>query len=235
MEIARKGLRIGVSRRSFLKSAAATAGAVAGSALFSAAPAVAKETELHFLGWVGFVKEGDVEFDRQVQEWGKANRVKVKIEGVGGADLQTRMAAAVMTKAGPDLVHYQFNWAWLYGDRLADMSSVAEAASKEVGGFYPALVANTKVKGKARQDARAPASEMHSLPAAAGWREWRRWPQTAPGRMKLEDRGRASGWDLLTDLLASHEAHEGTRKMEKEVLRDSWCPSWITCREALWT
>ncbi len=139
--------RTTVSRRSFLKSVAATAGAVAGASLCPRAPAFAKDVELHVLGWAGFVREGDQEFDRQVQEWAKANRVKVKIERVGSGDIQARMAAAVMTKAGPDIVHYQQNWAWLYGDSLADMTSVAEEASKEVGGFYPDMVGNAKVRG----------------------------------------------------------------------------------------
>jgi multiple sugar transport system substrate-binding protein len=136
-----------VSRRAFLKSTAATAGVIAGAALFGKAPAATKEVELHVLGWAGFVKEGDNEFDRQVQEWAKANRVKVKIERVGSGDIQTRMAAAVMTKAGPDVVHYQQNWAWLYGDSLADVGAVAEVANKEYGGFYPDMAGNCKVRG----------------------------------------------------------------------------------------
>lgn len=138
------GLNTTVSRRDFLKTATgATAGltlaAASGTAL-TPRVAIAKERTLHVLQWVSFVKEMDEVFIKQAEEWGKANRVKVKIERVGGSDLQPRTAAAVQAKAGPDIIQMQYNWPWLYSDNLVNVSDVAEAVKKKVGGkFYKSI------------------------------------------------------------------------------------------------
>lgn len=145
-----------VSRRDFLKATAGTAAGLATAGLAAslgwgcgpAAPAGVKkeEEELHFLQWVHFVNPADVEFDRQVAEWTKAKGVRVKVERIGGGDMQSRMAAAVQTKTGPDIIQLQSTWAWLYADSLVDLNDVAEEAGKVVGGFYPDITEATKVK-----------------------------------------------------------------------------------------
>jgi multiple sugar transport system substrate-binding protein len=140
-----------VSRRDLLKRAAVTAGAVASAPILgvcSPAPAAVKERELHILQWVNFVREMDEEFIRQAEGWGKANKVKVKVERIGGSDLQPRMAASVQAKTGPDIIGIQANWAWLYADSLVDVGDVVEAVTKApVGSFYDDIAMQAKVKG----------------------------------------------------------------------------------------
>jgi multiple sugar transport system substrate-binding protein len=141
-----------LTRRDFLRSATGTAAGLALGA-WALDPLSAKfafagtqERELHLLQWVSFVKEMDDEFIKQAEAWGKENRVQVKIERVGGSDLQPRTAAAVQAKAGPDIIQMQYNWPWLYADNLVDVNDVAEEVKKKVGDkFYKSLDVQCKV------------------------------------------------------------------------------------------
>jgi hypothetical protein len=64
----------GLSRRAFIKATGQTGMALAASAglgwLGGMAPALAQTRTLHILEWSSFVKEADVERDRQAAEFG---------------------------------------------------------------------------------------------------------------------------------------------------------------------
>jgi ABC-type glycerol-3-phosphate transport system substrate-binding protein len=66
----------------------------------------------------------------------KPNNVTIKWERVTSQNLNDRVAAAVMTSAGPALCFYQHNLAHLYRESLADVSDVALEARKAVEGFF---------------------------------------------------------------------------------------------------
>jgi len=120
-----------VTRREFLRLAAMTS---AGFAL--AVPAVAQTTTLNMLQWSHFVPEGDQYFDKWAADWGAKNKVQVKVEHINANDIPARLAAHVQAKAGPDIVQYLFNWAWLYPDATVDVSDVADKLGKDLGGWY---------------------------------------------------------------------------------------------------
>src|SRR5437899_8223470 len=51
-------------------------------------------------------------------------------------DLNPRIASAIETKSGPDIIMMISNWPHLYADGLADVDDVAEEIAKRDGAFY---------------------------------------------------------------------------------------------------
>src|SRR5262245_44030806 len=107
-----------IDRRSFIKvtgagAAAATAG-LAGILESGRAPAHAQPTKLHFVRWVDFVPESDVELKRQMTDASKALGAEVTLETINANDLQTRITAAIQSGSGADIFIMQYNWPQLY-------------------------------------------------------------------------------------------------------------------------
>ena len=136
-----------VPRRTFLKAAAASAGAAAlggipGILAAGQAPAYPKGTKLHLLQWLNFVPAGDKVFLAQVEEFARQMAVEVQVERIGMNDVRTRTTAAIEAKSGPDIILIPNNLPHLFGDGLADVSDVAEAIGKDQGGYYDLPRAN---------------------------------------------------------------------------------------------
>src|SRR5438128_11285 len=155
------------SRRAFLKM---VAGAAAGTAVAGGIPAIVaaqkapsfpKGTRLNVLEWVSFVPASDVEFKRLAAEFGKLAGVEVTVDQINMNDLNPRIASAIETKAGPDIIMMISNWPHLYADGLADVDDVAEEIGKRDGGFYD-LIRNVSVVGKT----------WKSVPLALGAPTW---------------------------------------------------------------
>src|SRR5256885_779784 len=132
----------GESRRAFLKmvAGAATGAAVAGGipAIVAAqkAPSFPKGTRLNVLEWVSFVPASDVEFKRLAAEFGKLAGVEVTVDQINMNDLNPRIASAIETRSGPDIIMMISNWPHLYADGLADVDDVAEEIAKRDGAYY---------------------------------------------------------------------------------------------------
>src|SRR5437899_11011971 len=130
------------SRRAFLKmvAGAATGAAVAGGipAIVAAqkAPSFPKGTRLNVLEWVSLVPASEVEFTRLAAEFGKLAGVEVTVDQINMNDLNPRIASAIETKSGPDIIMMISNWPHLYADGLADVDDVAEEIAKRDGAFY---------------------------------------------------------------------------------------------------
>src|SRR5499433_481438 len=129
------------NRRGFLKLAGATTGAVAAGgipAIVAAQkpPSFPKGTKLNILEWVSFVPASDVEFKRLAGEFGKLAGVDVTVDLINMNDLNPRIASAIETKAGPDIIMMIGNWPHLYAGGLADVDDVAEEIAKRDGAFY---------------------------------------------------------------------------------------------------
>src|SRR6266705_547293 len=130
-----------INRRAFLKTAgvatgAAVAGGIPGIVAAQKAPSFPKGTRLSILEWVSFVPASDVEFKRLAAEFGKLAGVEVTADLINMNDLNPRIASAIETKAGPDIIMMINNWPHLYADGLADVDDVAEEIAKRDGGFY---------------------------------------------------------------------------------------------------
>jgi multiple sugar transport system substrate-binding protein len=130
----------GMNRRYFLKVSGATAavagGGIEGILAARQAPAWAQGTKLHWVRWVDFIPESDVELKRQMPEASKALGAEIQLETINANDLQPRITAAIQSGSGADIFIMQYNWAQLYQNALVDVSDLATELSKAEGGFY---------------------------------------------------------------------------------------------------
>jgi multiple sugar transport system substrate-binding protein len=143
--------RNGVDRRTFLKTAgaaAAVAGGIEGILAAQRAPAFAQGTKLHWVRWVDFIPESDVELKRQMPEASKALGAEVTLETINANDLQPRITAAIQSGSGADIFLFQYNWAQLYANAVVDVSDVANDVAKAEGGFYGVFPPSARVGGK---------------------------------------------------------------------------------------
>ena len=62
--------------------------------------------------------------------------IKINLESVDGLTIQARVASAVQSGSGPDIICAINNWAQLYGDSVVDVSDICEEIGKAQGGFY---------------------------------------------------------------------------------------------------
>src|SRR5260221_3260676 len=101
------------------------------------APAIAQTRELTFLTIASFVPATDVELKRQLEEWGKANNVKVRLDIIAHLQLQTKKAAEVQAKAGHDITALGpgLGDAELYFDHLVDLKDIATEIGAKNGGW----------------------------------------------------------------------------------------------------
>ena len=139
-----------VDRRTFLKvsgavGVAAAAGGLEGILAAQRAPAYAQGTKLHWVRWVDFIPEADVELKRQMPEASKALGAEVTLETINANDLQPRITAAIQSGSGADIFMFQYNWAHLYQNAVVDVSDVANEVAKAQGGFYPVYTPSCRV------------------------------------------------------------------------------------------
>src|SRR5215470_4359514 len=128
-----------LDRRTFIKTAGVAAvatGGIEGILAARRAPAFAQGTKLHWVRWVDFIPESDVELKRQMTDASKALGAEVVLETINANDLQPRITAAIQSGAGPDIFLFQYNWAQLYQNACVDVSDVATELAKAEGGFY---------------------------------------------------------------------------------------------------
>ena len=141
-----------IGRRHVLRifGAAAAVASTGLEGIFAArrAPAWAQGTKLHWVRWVDFIPESDVELKRQMPDASKALGAEVTLETINANDLQPRITAAVQSGAGADIFNFQYNWAHLYQNAVVDVSDVANAVSKAEGGFYEVWAPSCQVNGK---------------------------------------------------------------------------------------
>lgn len=135
------------SRRDFLKAAAA--GSL--GAAFSLTDAQAAAKTLTLMHENSFIKTYDEYMNKTlIPAYEKETGVKVKYDLVSVGGLQTRVTTAAETGSGPDMTGLGFNWAFLYDEKLIDVSDIADEAGKANGGWHPggteAVIVNGKFK-----------------------------------------------------------------------------------------
>ena len=131
---------LNLDRRTFLRVAGvATGAAVVGIpdiVTAQKAPSFPKGTKLNILEWVSFVPASDVEFKRLAAEFGKLAGIDVTVDLINMNDLNPRIASAIETKSGPDIIMMISNWPHLYADGLADVDDLADEIAKRDGAYY---------------------------------------------------------------------------------------------------
>ena len=142
------------TRREFLRqtgsaaSLASVAWGIEGILAARQAPAYAPGTSLHFLLWKNFSPPADVEIVRQATEWGKQNKVTVKVERVDANDLPARAVAAMESKQGPDILQFCNNWQNQYAESLVDVTDLCTALEAKYGPYLEDAKANALLNGR---------------------------------------------------------------------------------------
>ncbi len=126
-----------VTRRDFLKTTSAIAGA-AGLAPALSAPfvstALAQTKTLKILQWSHFVPQYDTWFDAFAKDWGKKNGVTVGVDHIPHLELPARAAAEVAAGAGHDI--FAFNGSGgphLYEKHVLDLTALVSEVEKKHG------------------------------------------------------------------------------------------------------
>src|SRR2546428_2182457 len=105
----------GLNRRQFIKVTTATAAAAAtgieGIIAARRAPAYAQGTKLHWVRWVDFIPESDVELKRQMPEASKALGAELVLETLHPNELQPRLTRAIQSAAQRTVCHIPPSWA----------------------------------------------------------------------------------------------------------------------------
>lgn len=115
---------------------------------FAPVPVIAAGTQLALLVASGASAAADAQFGVLANEWGRQHGIAVAIETVAPAIARARLAAPGGT-AGLDIAQCRDNWAWIAGERFADVSAEAEALAAAFGGYYAAPAMQAYVVGAA--------------------------------------------------------------------------------------
>ena len=121
------------SRRDFLKlTALGAAGTVAGPSIVRAAG-----KPLTMMHESSFIPPYDAFFKNKLAvAYEKATGIKINYEVVSVGSLLTRVTTTAENGSGPDMSTVGFNWAYLFDEKLIDVSDIAEEIGKESGGWY---------------------------------------------------------------------------------------------------
>jgi len=135
----------GTSRRGFLKLTAAGA---MGAAL-GARSAAAQQKSITLLHETSFIKP----FDEYVQNtlvpaYKKETGVDVVYELTSVGSAPTRISTIIETGSGADITIIFLLYPFLFGDKLMDVSDLAEEIGKQQGGWYDAAREAAVVNGK---------------------------------------------------------------------------------------
>lgn len=123
------------SRRGFLKGTAAVTGGLAGILATGVAPAVGQERELKMLVNSHFVPAADNELKRQLEEFGKAEGIKVRFDRVAHLQLPAVLAGEVQGQKGHDIISTRDGNAHLYSKHLVNVDDIYEKIGAAGGGW----------------------------------------------------------------------------------------------------
>jgi multiple sugar transport system substrate-binding protein len=78
----------------------------------------------------------------------KATGVKINYDVISVNSSQTRVTTAAETGNGPDIANIFFNWAYLFDEKLVDVTDIATAIGQKAGGWHAAAAEAVVVNGK---------------------------------------------------------------------------------------
>lgn len=129
-------MRKGLSRRSFLKLAGATAAATALPVGRMGLPVFAQDANLSVQTWGHFISSLNPLLESLTADWGTKNGVSIEWNYAGFDAMLQTISTAAATGAGPDMVMFQYDNAHQFAEALVDVSDVCEAIGEANGGWY---------------------------------------------------------------------------------------------------
>lgn len=129
-----------MSRRSFLGATALASTGLAGILLSRTPPVYAQERELTLLTWSHFVPSSDDELERQLEEFGKMEGIKVRMDRVAHLQLPSIIASEVQGRKGHDISFIYISQPHLYADHLLPLDDLYEKIGAQGGGWIDPIV-----------------------------------------------------------------------------------------------
>jgi multiple sugar transport system substrate-binding protein len=140
-----RGLIQPASRRDVLKFA----GLAGAGAAFGSARSHAATKSLTLVHENSFIPAYDAYFKNVLAPaYEKATGIKVNYELVSVGSLQTRVTSIAETGSGPELSTVEFNWAYLFDQKLVDVSDIADKIGQMSGGWHDSIKEAVIVNGK---------------------------------------------------------------------------------------
>lgn len=125
-----------LTRRQFLTQTAGTTVGIYGIIRWRQPPAVAQERELSMLTWNHFVPASDAELKKQVEQFGRQQHVKVRLDFIAHLQLPAKLAAEVQTQSGHDIVLFRDLEAALYQHSTLTVTDLCDKLAKNHGGWW---------------------------------------------------------------------------------------------------
>lgn len=126
----------GLTRRQFLTRTAGTAVGIYGIVNWRQPPAAAQQRELSLLTWNHFVPASDVELKKQAEQFGRQQRIKVRVDFIAHLQLPSKLAAEVQTQSGHDIVLFRDLEAALHQHSTLTVTDLCDELAKQHGGWW---------------------------------------------------------------------------------------------------
>ena len=144
------------TRRKFLQSSSAAAGATAATGLMlwvkdanaQWSNTVEKGAKLRVLRWKRFVAGDEDVYMANVKKFSEKFGIEVRVDHEGWEDVRPKAAVAANVGSGPDIILSTNDDANLYPDKLVDVTDLANYLGKKYGGWYPVCEQYLKPDGK---------------------------------------------------------------------------------------
>jgi multiple sugar transport system substrate-binding protein len=107
------------------------------SALAGFAAAQGTCNSMTVLSWAHFIKASDTELQTVLNDFGKQNNINVRLDTVSLNDVPSKMAAAVQSQSGPDVMLLMNYSTALYADQMIALDDVVSAIEKNYSAFLP--------------------------------------------------------------------------------------------------
>ena len=169
-----------LTRRTFLRHATNATVSAYGLSLILSQRATAASRVLNFQTVSDYTPASDAMLKKQTSQFNKLNKgIEVELEFISLNDRLAKIAAAVESKAGPDLLYFNYGEARLYEHSLREVDALCQRLSEKHGAWSPAIQAANFMNGHWR------AVGWNHVPNGPTYREdilakagWEKFPDT---------------------------------------------------------
>lgn len=172
----------GITRRTFLRTAATTSAGLAGILITHTPPLYAATRTMTMLAANHFVPASDENLRRWAREFEKANKCQVKIDFIAHRDTYVKVAKEQETRQGHDIVFLFFSKPRLHHEALSTLDFM-EDLGKKLGGWYDLARQAGQVEGRwvampwyyipACMTYREDLYQKQGFPPPTTWEEWK--------------------------------------------------------------
>jgi len=194
--------------------------ALMAGAFISVAAAQGTCNSMTVLSWAHFIKASDTDLQNVLNDFGKQNNINVRLDTVSLNDVPSKMAAAVQSQSGPDVMLLMNYSTALYANQMISLNDVVGNIEKHYSQFLPIGQEASQISGTWKSVpwfyTPAPANYRIDYFKQAGVTPPATWTQLLQDAKALKAIGHPVGLgisnagdsnDWLLALLASYGAH----------------------------